>query len=921
MVDMPILLWGEAFTFALEVLNISPSSALAGETPYTRRFGERPELSNLRTWGCLAFAFTQKVLRKRKLENPGKPCIFLGYAKNSISYRVLDLRSGNIQEIRTVEFAENWTVERSYVEKLLLNRFSRGKYKLPSKIPYVRLNDLTAPSASMSFGVTSEDEPSGKRHCSEDLRDRDSRTVVDAPIAVGEPALASVPTSGLSSVNPARSAEAEARWSRARGLREWRSLRDQLDTDGDGGVGATGGVGLSNSSSSAPNEVDGDLSNRRVSVPVASPLALRDSDGDRMEISDSDLDYDDEATETAIGNGEPMQNISHFVGGDRESEDEAANNPSTSFRRSTRVRQQNVRLHDYEVDIPASLVIQAVNELLEPTSVEEALSAPDAKEWVDALDTEYKELLRNHVWELVDRPDGVKILKNKWVFVRKRNAQGEVCRYRTRITIKGCQQEYGINFWETYAPVAKAESVRFILLLALELGLLCRQVDFVTAFLNGPLDGVDIYMEQPDYFNDGTGRVCKLKQSLYGLRQAPRIWYKMLDEYLRKCGFKRTKMDAGVYVRTVGENKVFVTVYVDDLLIVGTETDIDMVLGELSSEFKIKDLGEVKHLLGMEITYVPGHVLMISQKGYTEKILARCKMDKCKPVPTPQVKGNFPMPGDPKRESVCVNSDPEVDYRHIVGSLQYLVQCTRPDIANSVRTLGKYLNCFTREHHVLAKRVLRYLRGTSDYGLVWTKKKTTGPNMQIDAYVDAWRPPKPEVRIEAYADADLGNEKDDRRSISGYVLQMEGCTYAYSSHKQRLITDDTCSSEFVAAAECSTMIKWTHNLCKELGVRRKQTVLYDDNQAAIAVIKANTGDFKVKGIDLKYHKIRDYYEKGDFALEYCPSEEMLADILTKPLGPTQFKRLRQLLNVVPVPDKQLVSGKRKRAITAAEGQV
>ncbi|GMF21689.1 unnamed protein product [Phytophthora fragariaefolia] len=243
-------------------------------------------------------------------------------------------------------------------------------------------------------------------------------------------------------------------------------------------------------------------------------------------------------------------------------------------------------------------------------------------------------------------------------------------------------------------------------------------------------------------------------------------------------------MDAGVYVRTVGENKVFLTVYDDDLLIVGTEIDIDIVLGELSSEFEIKDFGEVKHLLGMEITYVPGLVLMISQKGYTETILARCKMDKCKPVPTP----------------VCVNLDPEVDYRQIVGSLQYLVQCTRPDIANAVRTLGKFLNCFTREHHVLAKRVLRYLRGTSEYGLVWMKKKTTGSNMQIDAYVDAWRPPKPEVWIVAYADADLGNEKDDRRSITRYVLQMEGCTYAYSSHKQRLITDDACSSEFVAAA-------------------------------------------------------------------------------------------------------------------------
>jgi len=292
-------------------------------------------------------------------------------------------------------------------------------------------------------------------------------------------------------------------------------------------------------------------------------------------------------------------------------------------------------------------------------------------------------------------------------------------------------------------------------------------------------------------------------------------------------------------------------------------------------------------------------MLTISQKGYCEKILTRFKMQKCKPVPTPQVKGNFPMPGNPEVEPVCVNDDPEVDYRQIVGSLQYLVQCTRPDIANAVRTLGKFLNCYTHEHHVLAKRVLRYLRGTSDYGLVWTR--SVNPELQFTAYVDAWRPSVKELRIAACADADLGNEKDDRRSVSGFVLQLEGCTYAYSSHKQRIITDDTCSSEFVAAAECATMILWTHNLCEELGIDHKKTVLYDDNQDAIAVIKANTGGFKVKGIDLKYQKVRDYVERKEFAIEYCPSEEMIADIVMKPLGPTQFRKLRSLLNIQPVP--------------------
>ncbi|OWZ03493.1 Transposable element [Phytophthora megakarya] len=226
-------------------------------------------------------------------------------------------------------------------------------------------------------------------------------------------------------------------------------------------------------------------------------------------------------------------------------------------------------------------------------------------------------------------------------------------------------------------------------------------------------------MEQLDYFDVGSGRVCKLLQSLYGLRQAPRIWYKMFDKYLRKCGF-------------------------NDLLIVGTEVNIEMVLTELKKGFKIKALGEVKHLLGMEITYVLGTTLTISEKGYCEKVLQKCKIDKCKPVPTPQVKDNFPIPGNPEVEAVCVNDDPAVDYRPVVGSL----------------TLSKFLNCYTHEHNVLAKRALRYLRGTSDFGLVWTM--AAKPEMRFTAYVNAWRPLKKEIKIMAYADADLRNGKDDQ---------------------------------------------------------------------------------------------------------------------------------------------------------------
>lgn len=140
----------------------------------------------------------------------------------------------------------------------------------------------------------------------------------------------------------------------------------------------------------------------------------------------------------------------------------------------------------------------------------------------------------NNTWKLVERPKDKKMLTRKRVLVKKRDAQGHVVRHRTRITIKECQQRYGVDYWKTYSPVVAQEAVMFILLLALHMGFSVRDVDFVTAFLNGPIDDdVEIYMEMPEYFDDGLGRVCELLRSLYGLKQASLIWYQTLDKYLR----------------------------------------------------------------------------------------------------------------------------------------------------------------------------------------------------------------------------------------------------------------------------------------------------------------------------------------------------------------------------------------------------
>ncbi|KAE9283969.1 hypothetical protein PR003_g26983 [Phytophthora rubi] len=854
--NMPSSLWGEAFKYALEVVHVSPSSARGGETPYARRFGERPDVEVLKVWGCIVHVFTPKKLRANKLENPGKLGMFVGFAKNSDSIRVLNLRTGNIQERRSVEFDEGWTVERSYVEHLIANRYRRGRYVLSDVIPLVRLPVMAA--------VTHDELTASpaKRHRLAPLVDgHDSNAVAEqTPVSMG------LPVSEPRSESPAEAAPAAVQLSPASAPQQESEALAAVDQD-------------QHESDSEEVEV---VLNRRRSVSLRELLSVADNqDEDEDNVAESD---------EVVASGEPVERIESSVGetllssssGDEDDEEENTG-AGASFRRSTRIRKPNVRYCDYDIELPESLVIQVVNSMLEPTSTDAALNAPDADKWVEALYNEFGELIRNNTWELVERPKGAKVLKSKWVFVRKRSARGEVVRHRARITIKGCQQKYGLDYWETYAPVVSAEAVKLVLLLALNYGLLVRHVDFVTAFLNGPID-CEIYMEQPDFFDDGSGRVCRLLRSLYGLKQAPRIWYRMLDKYLRECGFQRSKMDAGIYFRWVKGSPVFLTVYVDDIVIAPSKKNTELVLGELEKKFKIKDLGEVSHLLSMEIKYVPGKMLSISQRGYIDQLLDGFKMSKCKAVPTPQAKGNFPLPGDPDKEPVCVNMDPDVDYQSIVGSLQYLVCCSRPDIANAVRTLGKFLNCYTKEHFVLAKRVLRYLQGTREFGLVWYKPESAG------------------MQLVAYADADLGNEKDDRRSITGFVLQLNGCTFAYKSKKQSIMTDDTCCAEFVAASECSNMVMWTLNLFKELKVRPTQpTVLYDDNQAAIQVIGQVSSSYKVKSVDLKFHKIRDFVERDVFLVEYCPSTDNIADIFTKPLGPQQFCKLRQRLNVLPVP--------------------
>ena len=236
--------------------------------------------------------------------------------------------------------------------------------------------------------------------------------------------------------------------------------------------------------------------------------------------------------------------------------------------------------------------------------MDEALTSDLSNKWKEAADSEYDSLLQNKTWELVELPSGRKAIGSKWVFKVKYRSDGEVERFKARLVAKGCAQKPGIDYDETFSPVVKFQSIRVLHALAVQNKLLLHQMDVVTAFLNGALDE-NIYMQQPDgYVQQGKEHlVCKLKKSLYGLKQSPRCWNKALTEFLKSANFRQSSAETCIYVRDNNSLSI-VAVYMDDLIIATkTEQEMQEVKYQLQLQFKMKDMGELHYCLGISIKY------------------------------------------------------------------------------------------------------------------------------------------------------------------------------------------------------------------------------------------------------------------------------------------------------------------------------
>jgi transposase InsO family protein len=504
---------------------------------------------------------------------------------------------------------------------------------------------------------------------------------------------------------------------------------------------------------------------------------------------------------------------------------------------------------------------------LDPRSLKQALARSDGHKWQEAAKLEMESHKSNGTWELIDLPPGAKTIGSGWVFRLKRNADGSIERYKARLVAKGYSQRPGFDYTEVFAPTFRYAAIRTIIALAAVNNLHLRSVDISHAFLNGDLEET-IYMRQAEGFHMGSSnQVYRLRKSLYGLKQAARQWNKKLHDTLCNMGFKRLESDRSIYIFLRGDVRIIIPIFIDDITFASSNSAaIDSTVKELSSHFKLRDLGPTSFLLGIEI--IRNHEkrqISLSQRQYIIDALDRFNMSDCNPIGTPMDPGahlsSSMSPQSPEEQKVM----DKIPYLSAVGTLQYLATSTRPDISFAVGVLARF-NCNPGiQHWSAVKHLFRYLKGTLDYKLVY------GPTDSSELFI-------------TYTDADHGGNLDNGRSTGGYAIVIGGGAVSWSSRLQPIVALSTTEAEYVAATEAGKELIWMRNLLNEFGyTHTSASHLLIDNNSAVTVSKNPEHHGRMKHLDLRFFWLRDNVEAGLITPIHIPTTLQAADIFTKPL--------------------------------------
>lgn len=528
-----------------------------------------------------------------------------------------------------------------------------------------------------------------------------------------------------------------------------------------------------------------------------------------------------------------------------------------------------------------------------PSSYSEAVGDPEwGHLWKEAVENEITALASNRTWEVTTLPKGRNLVTSKWVFNVKYHPDGRINKFKARLVARGFSQIWGIDFDDTFAPTVRHDTIRtFMAVICLEDWEL-HQVDVNNAFTESILKE-DIYMQAPQGVHVHRGEVLHLLKSLYGLKQAAKDWHHLCKTELIKMGFSQSDADPCLFVHRA--RRLMVLVYVDDITIGAKDLqDVTWFKKSFRTVFKIKDLGEASHLLGVRISRDrTAGTLRLDQTHYVDEVLQKLHMSQETARPTKSPMDSY------SDLRVSGSEDLRVDKTHYqegVGRWMYLGILTRPDIAFSLGRLSQYL-ADPAEHHASAlKKLGRYCRSSRNLGICFSQ--TGGPY------------------IEGYSDSDYAMDKADRVSILGNVFMLAGAPISWASKKQKSVASSTMEAEYMAMARCAKQSQFLAQILRDMNMGHhigpdsfkpnlKEAVRYSmgspavqlrgDNQAALKLAKDAQVSERSKHIDIAFHFQRHLVKMGRIAVEFVKTTDMIADGLTKlKTGPAFEQFVRQL---------------------------
>jgi len=531
----------------------------------------------------------------------------------------------------------------------------------------------------------------------------------------------------------------------------------------------------------------------------------------------------------------------------------------------------------------------------EPTDWNAAMKHPLSEQWKEAAEKELSQHVKNGTWKAIPFTKGMRLLKMKWVFKYKANADGKLALCKARLVARGDKQRPGLDFLETYASVVRSETFKTIMALVTVYDLECVQLDVVCAFINSRIDKDNIIVHFPAGVpnKDGSQVLAgHLQKALYGLKQAPLLWQQEITSFLKTLNFRPLDTDPCVFQHS--EHNALIIIYVDDILLIHSSVDVvSQMKKQLSAKYELRDLGDLNHYLGMKIIRNRStRTMYISQETYIQKILRQYHMADAHGA-------RYPMDANGAKLTAFSGQADEnfrSEYQSIIGSLGYAANITRADIAFAVHKLCQFAHNPSDEHMGYAKHVLRYLKEFPDLAIRFQAPEAA---LKIPRTMNFGQPG---LQLVAYSDAAFADNLENRSSSHAYVFMAAGGIIAYKSGKQTITATSSTEAEYIGLSNAAKEATWLQRLLQELGYRAsdvKPLLLYGDNLPSHSLTEIG-GQFRArtKHIDIHYHYIRQQVANGTIKVEYIRTDDMIADGLTKPLLSEKYKTFIKQLGMV-----------------------